>query len=75
MSTQSDQYRQMAALARADAEAAELPNVQQRHLRSAERLDHMALQIEYVAKAKARNDAAKEAEKSAPTAPGQVGSR
>ena len=43
MSTLPDQYRQMAAQARSDAEAAELPNVQQRHLRSAERLDSEAL--------------------------------
>ena len=65
MSTLSDQYRQMAAQARSDAEAAELPNVQQAHRRSAERLDQMAREIENVARAKARNDAAKEAETSA----------
>ena len=77
MSTLPDQYRQMAAQARSDAEAAELPNVQQRHLRSAERLDHIAQEIENVAKAKARNDAAKEAEASATAgahvATGEVG--
>ena len=66
MSTQSDQYRQMAAQARTDADDAELPNVQQAHLRSAERLDQMAQEIENIARAKARNDAAKEAEAGAP---------
>lgn len=59
MSTLSDQYLQMAARARSDAEAAELPNVRQAHLRSAERLDQMVREIENVAGAKARNDAAK----------------
>lgn len=73
MSTLSDQYRQMAAQARSDAEAAELPNVQHRHLRSAERFDQIAEEIENVARAKARNDAAKELEASAHAITGQVG--
>ena len=60
MSTLSDQHRQMATEARSDAASAKLPNVQKRHLRSAERFDHIAQEIESVAKAKARNDAAKE---------------
>ena len=62
MSTLSVQYRQMAAKSRLDAEAAQLPNVQQSHLRSAERLDEMAKAVESVVEAKARNEAAKLAE-------------
>ena len=62
MSTLSDQYRQMAAKARSEADAAKLPNVQQLHLRSAERLNQIAQRLENVAKAKARNEAAKVAE-------------
>lgn len=61
MSTQADQYREMAAAARSQAEAAQLPNVQQVHMRSAERLDQMAQNLDNVAKAKIRNDAAKNA--------------
>ena len=62
MSTQSDQYRDMAAKARSDAEGADLPNVQQIHLRSAERLDQLAQSLDGVAEAKARNEAGKAAE-------------
>ncbi len=64
MSVLSEQYRQMAARARSDAEAAQLSNVQQLHLRSADRLDEMAEAVESVEEAKARNDAAKLAEAS-----------
>ena len=52
----------MAAQSRLDAEEAKLPNVQQSHLRSAERSNEMAKAVERVAEAKARNDAAKLAE-------------
>ena len=62
MSTLSDQYRQMAAQARLDADLAQLSNVQRLHLQSAERFDQIAHGIESIAKAKARNDAAKVAE-------------
>ena len=62
MSALSEQYRQMAAKSRLEAEAAQLPNVRQSHLRSAERLDEMAKAVEGVTEAKARNDAAKLAE-------------
>ena len=62
MSTLSDQYRQMAAKARSEADAAKLPNVQQLHPRSAERLNQIAQGLENVAKAKVRNEAAKLAE-------------
>lgn len=59
MSTSLDQYREMAVKARADAAATTLPNVQQLHLASAARLDQMARQVESVAEAKSRNEAAK----------------
>ena len=62
MSTQSDQYREMAAKARSEAEAAELPNVRLTHLRSAERLDVLARSLDGAAEAKARNEAGKAAE-------------
>ena len=65
MSTLSDQYRLMAAQARSDANVAQLPNVQRLHLQSAERFDQIAQGIESVAKAKARNEAAKLAEETA----------
>lgn len=59
MSDAIDQYRMMADKARAEASAATLPNVQQLHLRSAERLDEIVSGLESVAHAKARNDNAK----------------
>ena len=59
MRTLLDQYRQMAAKARSEADSAKLPNVQQLHLRSAERLNQIAQGLENVSKAKARNEAAK----------------
>lgn len=62
MSVLSEQYRRLAARSRLDADAAQLPNVRQSHLRSAERLDEMAKAVDGVAEAKARNDAAKLAE-------------
>ena len=49
----------MAAKARSDADAASLPNVQQLHSRSAERLDQIVRGMEKVAEAKRRNDLAK----------------
>lgn len=58
----AEQYRQMATRARLDADDASLPNVKEAHFRSAERLDEIAEGHESVAKAKARNDAAKAAE-------------
>jgi hypothetical protein len=59
MSDLEDQYRNMADKARSDANAATLTNVRDVHLRSAERLDELASQIQSVARAKARNQAAK----------------
>ena len=62
MITQSDQYREMAAKARSEAQGAGLPNVREIHLRSAERLDQLAQSLDGVAEAKARNEAGKAAE-------------
>ena len=62
MTTVSDQYRQMAERARSEAALATLSNVKRLHLQSAERFDHIAQGLEGVSEAKARNDAAKEAE-------------
>ena len=62
MTTISDQYRQMAARARAEADAATLLNVKRLHLQSAEQFDQIAQRLEGASEAKARNDAAKDAE-------------
>jgi hypothetical protein len=59
MSDLADQYQQMAEKARSDADAATLANVRDVHLRSAERLDQLASQIQSVARAKSRNEEAK----------------
>jgi hypothetical protein len=59
MTSQTDHYRKLADKARSDAQAAALPNVQQLHLRSAERLDEIISGLESVAGAKMRNDEAK----------------
>ena len=59
MSDQANHYRKLADKARSDARAALLPNVQQQHLRSAERLDEIISGLEKVAGAKMRNDEAK----------------
>ena len=65
MSDATEHYRRMAHHARAEAEAAVLPNVRQLHLRSAERLEQIVAGIENVLLAKARNDEAKRGEVSA----------
>ena len=59
MSDQANHYRKLADKARSDAMTASLPNVQQLHLRSAERFDEIILGLESVAGAKMRNDEAK----------------
>ena len=59
MSDQANHYRKLADKARSDARAASLPNVQQQHLRSAERLDEIISGLESVAGAKIRNEEAK----------------
>ncbi len=55
-----DQYRKLAKKARSDAATASLPKVRALHLRSAERLDEIISGLESVAKAKARNEEAKQ---------------
>ena len=52
-------YRKMADKARSDAAATLLPNVREKHLRSAERLDEMIARINTVSGAKTRNEEAK----------------
>ena len=59
MSDAIEQYRRMAANARADALAATLPNVRELHLRSAHRLDEIVRGMEKVSRAKSANDEAK----------------
>jgi hypothetical protein len=59
MSDLAEQYRQFAAKARSDAAASRLPNVQQSHLRSAERWDEIISSLVTVAQAKSRNEEAK----------------
>lgn len=59
MSDLTDHYRKLADKARFDASASSLPNVQQLHLRSAERLDEIISGLESVAGAKIRNEKAK----------------
>lgn len=59
MNDQADHYRKLAAKSRSDAKASSLPNVQQLHLRSAERLDEIISGLESVAEAKVRNEEAK----------------
>jgi hypothetical protein len=59
MSDPIEQYRKMAASARADAMAAVLPNVRELHLRSARRLDEIVQGMEKVSLAKSANDEAK----------------
>jgi hypothetical protein len=59
MSDVIEQYRKMAAKARAEAAAATLPNVQQLQLRSADRLDEIVRGMEKVLLAKSANEEAK----------------
>ncbi len=54
-----ESYRNMAEKARSEAESTSLPNVREKHLRSAERLDEMIARINSVAVAKTRNEEAK----------------
>jgi hypothetical protein len=55
MSDQANHYRKLGDKARSDATAASLPNVQQQHLRSAERLDEIISGLESVAGANILN--------------------
>ena len=52
----------MAEKARSDADLTPLPNVREKHLRSAERLDDIIARINAVAGAKTRNEDAKRAD-------------
>lgn len=54
-----EQYRQLAADARAQAVASTLPQVEARFLRSAEHFEKLVANLESVARAKARNEAAR----------------
>lgn len=53
-----ENYRQLAAAARAEAAASTLPQVQLRCVRSAEHFERLVAQLESVAQAKMRNEAA-----------------
>lgn len=59
MTSPVEQYRQLALDARAHADASSLPQVKLCHLRSAEHFDELVAQLERVARAKARNEAAR----------------
>jgi hypothetical protein len=54
-----EHYRKLASEAREQAAASTLPQVKLRHLCSAEHFDEIVTGLEDVAKAKARNDAAR----------------
>ncbi len=54
-----EQYQQMANRARSDAAAASLTNVQQMHLKSAQRWEEIISGLKTVAQAKVRNEDAK----------------
>ena len=56
-------YRSRANAERAAAEASELPHARQRHLAAAETWERMADQVDATAGAKARNEAARRAER------------
>ena len=57
--TPLEQYRELAANAREQARATDLPQVKLRCLRSAEHFDGLADKLDNVALAKLRNEAAK----------------
>lgn len=59
MSLTIEHYRQLASDARASAAATDLPQVKMSYLRSAEHLDVIVARLERVARAKARNEAAR----------------
>ena len=54
-----ESYREMAEKARSDAASTSLPNVREKHLRSAERLDELIARINNAVGAKTRNEDAK----------------
>ena len=54
-----EQYRQLAADALEQAAASTLPQVKMRYLRSAEHFEKLVARLENIARAKARNEAAR----------------
>ena len=54
-----EQYRQLAADALEQAAASTLPQVKMRYVRSAEHFEKLVADLESVARAKARNEAAR----------------
>jgi hypothetical protein len=52
-------YQRLAEEARAEAALSDLPQVQARHLRSAEHFEALAASLENVARCKIRNEAAR----------------
>ena len=54
-----EQYRQLAADALEQAAASTLPQVKMRYLRSAEHFEKLVAGLENIARAKARNEAAR----------------
>ena len=54
-----EQYRQLAANALEQAAASTLPQVKMRYVRSAEHFEKLVADLESVARAKARNEAAR----------------
>jgi hypothetical protein len=59
MSWPPEHYRRLASEAREEAAASSLPQVRLRYLRSAEHFDGIIVGLEDVARAKARNEAAR----------------
>ena len=62
MNSPSKHYRELAAKAREEAAASNLPQVKLRHLRSAEHFDELVAKLESIARAKVRNETARAAE-------------
>jgi hypothetical protein len=60
MESPSEHYRQLASKAREQAAASSLPQVKLQYLRSAQHFDEIVDKLESVARAKARNEAARE---------------
>ena len=59
MTSPSEHYRELASKAREQAAASSLPQVKLRYLRSAEHFDELVAGLKNVARAKARNEAAR----------------
>lgn len=65
MPSQLDEYRRLAVVSREAAASANLQQVKQMHLRSAAHFEGMVAKLESIARAKARNEAARSDAKSA----------